>query len=156
MALIITLIILGIVLIAIELLIIPGFGFAGILGLLSIVGAVILSFTTYGQVTGLIVLGSVILLLSLCTWLVLRSKTWRKLTLRESISSAVDILPSEKGLSAGTHGVTLSRLAPAGKARFGNTDTEVHSQEGIIPNGSKIEIARIEESKIFVRQIDYL
>ncbi|GAB1473661.1 hypothetical protein MASR2M69_11020 [Bacteroidota bacterium] len=82
MALIITLIILGIVLIAIELLIIPGFGFAGVLGLLSIIGAVILSFTTYGQVTGLIVLGSVILLLSLCTWLVLRSKTWRKLTLR--------------------------------------------------------------------------
>ena len=153
MALIITLIILGIVLIAIELLIIPGFGFAGVLGLLSIIGAVILSFTTYGQVTGLIVLGAVILLLSLCTWLVLRSKTWRKLTLRESISSTVDIQPSEKGLATGTPGVTLSRLAPAGKARFGETDTEVHSQEGIISRGSKIEIARIDGGKIFVRQI---
>ncbi len=153
MTLIITLIILGLILIAIELLIIPGFGLAGILGLLSIVGAVVLSFTNYGQSTGLIVMGSVILLLSLGTWLVLRSGTWRRLTLNESISSKVDSRPSEKGLEKGTSGIALSRLAPAGKARFGNNDTEVHSQEGIIPSGSKIEITRIEESKIFVRQI---
>ncbi len=154
MALIITLILIGVLLLAIELLIIPGFGLTGILGLLSIIGGIVLSFTMYGQTTGFIIMFSVILLLFLFTIIILRSKTWKKLSLKESINSKVDTQPNEKGLSVGVTGVTLSRLAPAGRARFNTTDTEVHSQEGIIPSGSKIEISRIEENKIFVRQIE--
>ena len=153
MTLIITLILLGILLIAIELLIIPGFGFAGILGLVSIVGAIILSFTEFGQVTGLLVLGGVIISLSIFTWLILRSGTWKRLTLKDSISSKVDTNPSDKGLEPGAKGVALSRLSPMGKARFTNIDTEVLSQEGIINSGTQIEITRIEDSKIIVKQI---
>jgi membrane-bound ClpP family serine protease len=154
MALIITLILLGILLLAIEVLIIPGFGFAGIIGLLSIIGAVILAFVEYGQVTGLAVLGGVILITSLSTWLMLRSGTWKKISLRDTIGSKVDTAPEEKGLVAGAQGVTISRLAPGGKARFGHTDVEVYSRSGIINNGSKVEILNTDESKIIVKQID--
>ena len=72
MTLIITLIAVGILLLAIEVLIIPGFGFAGVIGLLSIIGAVVLAFVEFGQVTGLIVLGFVILITSVSTWLILQ------------------------------------------------------------------------------------
>jgi membrane-bound ClpP family serine protease len=153
MTLIITLILLGILLIAIELLIIPGFGFAGIIGLVSIIGGIILSFTEFGQVTGLLVLGGVIVSLSLFTWMILRSGTWKRLTLKDSISSKVDTNPSDKGLEPGAIGVTLSRLSPMGKARFTYIDTEVLSQDGIINSGTQIEITRIEDSKIIVKQI---
>lgn len=154
MTLIITLIALGILLLAIEVLIIPGFGFAGVIGLLSIIGAVILAFVEYGQVTGLIVLGCVIVITSLSTWLILRSKTWKNISLRDTISSKVDNAPEEKGLTAGTQGVAISRLAPGGKVRFGNTDVEVYSRSGIINNGAKVQIVNTEESKIIVKQID--
>ncbi len=153
MTLIITLILLGILLIAIELLIIPGFGFAGILGLISIIGAIILSFTEFGQITGLLVMGGVIISLSIITWMILRSETWKRLTLKDSISSKVDTNPFDKGLEPGTKGVALSRLSPMGKARFTNIDTEVLSQEGILDSGTQIEITRIEDSKIIVKQI---
>jgi membrane-bound ClpP family serine protease len=154
MTLIITLIALGILLLAIEVLIIPGFGFAGVIGLLSIIGAVILAFVEYGQVTGLLVLGCVIVITSLSTWLILRSKTWKNISLRDTISSKVDNAPEEKGLTAGTQGVAISRLAPGGKVRFGNTDVEVYSRSGIINNGAKVQIVNTEESKIIVKQID--
>lgn len=154
MTLIITLIALGILLLAIEVLIIPGFGFAGVIGLLSIIGAIILAFVEYGQVTGLLVLGCVIVITSLSTWLILRSKTWKNISLRDTISSKVDNAPEEKGLTAGTQGVAISRLAPGGKVRFGNTDVEVYSRSGIINNGAKVQIVNTEESKIIVKQID--
>lgn len=152
MALIITLIAIGILLLAIELLITPGFGLPGILGLISIVGSVILSFTEYGHITGLIVLGVVILILSVCTWLILRSDTWKNISLKEKISSKTDNSPQEKGLSIGVKGVAISRLSPSGKARFDTYDTEVWSQSGVINNGTLIEIVDIDGNKITVKQ----
>lgn len=154
MALIITLIAIGILLLAIELLITPGFGLPGILGIASIVGSVVLAFINYGAIIGLIVLGIVILVLSTCTFLLLRSDTWKNISLKESISFKADTTPEEKGLAAGAQGVTISRLAPAGKARFQDKDTEVWSQSGMIDNGSQIEIVEVEGSKIIVRQIE--
>jgi membrane-bound ClpP family serine protease len=154
MTLIITLIAVGILLLAIEVLIIPGFGFAGVIGLLSIIGAVVLAFVEYGQVTGLIVLGCVILITSVATWLILRSNTWKNISLKDIISSKVDSDPSEKGLTVGTKGVAISRLAPGGMARFGKTDTEVRSRSGMIDSGKAIEIVTTDDSKIIVKQID--
>lgn len=154
MTLIITLIAIGILLLAIELIITPGFGLPGILGLLSIIGGVVLSFAEYGHTTGLIVLACVIVSLSFFTWLLLQSKTWKKIALTDSILSRTDSAPSEKGLEKGQKGKTLSRLAPAGKARFNEIDTEVWSQSGMIAGGSLIEIVDIQENKIIVKQID--
>ena len=154
MALIITLIAIGILLLAIELLITPGFGLPGILGLISIIGAVVLSFLDYGHVMGLVVLAIVIIILSVCTWLILRSDTWKNISLKESISSKSSTSPQEKGLATGTRGVAISRLAPSGKARFNSHDTEVWSQSGMINNGTLIEIVEVEGSKIIVKQID--
>ena len=152
MALIITLVLIGIVLLAIELLITPGFGLPGILGLLSIIGGVILSFTEFGQTTALIVLAAVILSLSYFTWLLLRSNTWKKIALSENITSKADSTPAEKGLVPGIKGITISRLAPSGKVRFDGTDAEVWSQSGIIDNGTPVEIVNTEGSKIIVKK----
>ncbi|MFA6770833.1 MAG: NfeD family protein [Bacteroidales bacterium] len=154
MTLIITLIAIGILLLAIELLITPGFGLPGILGLLSIIGSVVLAFMEFGHTTGLIVLGVVILILATCTWLLLRSDTWKNISLSESISSKVDTNPEEKGITVGAKGLAISRLAPSGKARFGNFDIEVWSQSGMIGNGSLLEIVEINGNKIIVKQIE--
>ena len=153
MSLIITLIVIGIVLLAIELLIIPGFGFAGVLGLLSIVGAVILSFIQFDTTTGLIVLGGTIVVLTVMTILILRSKTWKKLSLKENIDAKVDSDPTEKGLTIGMVGITISRLAPAGKIRINNLDIEARSYDAIIDSGKQVEIIAIEDNKVIVKEL---
>lgn len=154
MALILTLIAIGILLLAIELLITPGFGLPGILGLLSIIGAVVFSFIEYGYTIGIIVLVLAILTLAISTWLLLRSDTWKNISLKESISYKTDTTPKEKGLAIGAIGITISRLAPSGKARFHGHDTEVWSQYGMIDNGTQIEIVEVEGSKITVKQAE--
>ena len=153
MSLIITLIVIGIILLAIELLIIPGFGFAGVLGLLAVVGAVVLSFIQLGTTTGLIVLGGTIIILTIMTVLILRSKTWKKLSLKENIDAKVDSDPTEKGLTTGMVGITISRLAPTGKIRINNLDLEARSYDAIIDSGKEVEIIAIEDNKVTVKEV---
>ena len=152
MSLIITLIVIGIILLAIEVLIVPGFGIPGILGLLSLTGAAILGFTMFDRTTGLIVLGSIIVATSVSTWLILRSKTWKMATLHEKITAKADLHPAEKGITEGTTGITISRLAPMGKVRFGEVDAEVSSIQGIIDRGRQVEVVSTEDGKIIVKQ----
>jgi len=154
MSLIITLIFIGLILLIAELLIIPGFGVAGILGLASILGSIYLAFTQFGQTTGLIVLGVVIMLTLATTVIILRSKTWKNISLKESIKSKVSEHPESRGLKVGNTGVTLSRISPMGKARFNGSDFEVSSIQGVIDNGREVEIVQIEDSKIIVKQIN--
>jgi len=153
MSLVITLIIIGIILLVIELLIIPGFGFTGVLGLLSIIGAVVLAFTQLGTTAGLIVLACTIVALALMTILILRSKTWKKLSLKVNIDAKVDSAPAEKGLVIGMIGTTLSRLAPAGKIRINNIDIEARSYDAIIDSGTQVEIIAIDDNKVTVKQV---
>lgn len=154
MGLIITLIAIGLLLIAIEVLIIPGIGIAGILGVLSLIGAVFISFSMYGATTGLIILGAIIFILIIFTWIILRSDTWKKLTLNDSIKSRVNTTIEENSLVIGDNGIVTARLSPIGKARFNSTEAEVKSIEGIINSGEKIKIIKIEDNTIIVKQID--
>jgi membrane-bound ClpP family serine protease len=154
MGLIITLIAIGLLLIAIEVLIIPGIGIAGILGVLSLIGAVFVSFSMYGATTGLIILGAIIFILIIFTWVILRSNTWKKLTLNDSIKSKVNTTIEENSLTIGEIGTVTARLSPIGKVRFKSTEAEVKSLEGIINSGETVKIIKIEDNTIIVKLID--
>lgn len=151
MGLIITLIFIGILLFAIELLITPGVGVAGIAGIMSLIAAVVLGFSITPLV-GTATLLVVALLLAISLWLFLRSKTWDRISLKGSIDAKSDATPQQKGIEIGNEGVTLSRLGPAGTAKFKSATTEVWSQSGIIDNGEEIEVVDIVDSKIIVRK----
>ena len=87
MGFIIVLILLGLVLIFAEILLIPGVGIAGILGLLSMGGSCFYAFNQMGNTTGAIVTAvNAALLVALSIW-VLRAKTWKKMTLETNIES---------------------------------------------------------------------
>ena len=149
MGLIITLIIVGLVLILSEILLIPGVGVAGILGLLSLGGSCYYSFYEFGNLTGGIVTGIVALLLVATTVYVLRAKTWKRMSLDTNIDSkAVD--DESSYLCVGDRGLSVTRLAPMGMVRFGEKAVEAKALEGMIDVGTEVEIAMIEDNRIYV------
>lgn len=154
MALIITLIILGILLILAEILLIPGFAVTGILGIGSIAASCYFAFVEYGNLGGSITIGINIILLILFVVMALRSKTWKKISLSTNIDSRADSAPEEKGVEVGQQGVTITRLNPMGKARFNNVILEVVSQDSLLDPGAKIEVSLIEDNKVFVKNIN--
>lgn len=148
MGLIITLILVGIVLMIAEILLIPGVGVAGILGLLSMGGSCWYAFHEFGTVTGAIVTAVTAVVLVAFAVVVLRAKTWKRMTLNTTIQSKVNQLAVE--LHVSDKGRTLTRLAPMGSARFGDEVVEVKALEGMIDPNVEVEICMIEDGKIYV------
>lgn len=150
MGLIIAMIIFGLVLMFAEIMLIPGIGIAGILGIISMGGSCYYAFREFDNTAGFIVLGvNVVLWTILLIW-VLRSKTWKKMALETNITSKVNI--PEVAVAVGDKGVAATRLAPMGNVRFANHSLEVTAMDGMISSGAEVEVVLIDDKKIYVRE----
>ncbi len=150
MGFIITLILVGLVLMFAEVMLIPGVGVAGILGLLSLGGSCFYAFTEFGNTVGGIVTAINAVLLIIMLVYVLRAKTWKRMALETNIDSkAVDNVT----VAVGDKGKTVTRLAPMGSARFGNYIVEVKALEGMMEPEITVEIVLIEDNKIYVKAL---
>ena len=148
MGLIITLILLGLLLVLAEILLIPGVGIAGVLGLLAMGGSCAYAFMEMGNMTGIIVTSvNAVLLVALIIW-VLRAQTWKRLSLETNIDSKA--VAPEVEVSVGDKGRSVTRLAPMGTVRFGDNSLEVTSMEGLIDPGMDVQVVAIEDAKIYV------
>ena len=148
MGLVITLIILGLLLLFAEILIIPGVGIAGILGLLSMAGSCVYAFMEIGHMAGIVVTAVNVVLVVLLTVWVLRAKTWQRLALNTNIDAKA-VVP-EVNVAPGMKGVSITRLAPMGMARFGDLRLEVTAREGIIEPGVDVEVVEVDGIKVYV------
>lgn len=152
MGFIITLILVGLVLIFAEILLIPGVGVAGVLGLLSMGGSCFYAFYEFGNTVGAIVTAIVaVLIVALTVW-VLRAKTWKRMSLETNIDSKA-VLSESSTIAVGDRGKTLTRLAPMGSARFGDYVIEVKSLEGMLDPGIDVEVVLIEDNRITVKPL---
>ena len=150
MGFIITLILVGLVLIFAEILLVPGVGIAGVLGLLSMGGSCFYAFMEIGQTTGIIIsVINAVLIVALTVW-VLRAKTWRKMALKTNIDSKA-VSSEASVLALGDRGRTLTRLAPMGSARFKDFVVEVKALEGMLDPDVDVEVVLIEDGRIYVK-----
>lgn len=150
MGLIISLIIIGLLLLFAEIFLIPGVGFAGILGLVSLGGSCFYAFNQMGGTVGAIVTAVNVALVVGLSIYVLRAKTWKRLSLDTNIDSKA---VADTGLAVGDRGVTVSRLAPMGSARFDTELIEVKALEGFVDPEVEVEIVLMEDGKIYVKPV---
>ena len=150
MGLIISLIIIGLLLLFAEILLIPGVGIAGILGLVSLGGSCFYAFNQMGGTVGAIVTAVNVALVVGLSIYVLRAKTWKRLSLDTNIDfKAV----ADTGLAVGDRGVTVSRLAPMGSVRFDTELVEVKALEGFVDPEVEVEVVLMEDGKIYVKPV---
>lgn len=143
-------ILLGLSFLVLEILVIPGVGFAGVIGFVLISVAVWQTYAQYGSVAGHSVLAGTFVLTLLTLILSLRSKTWKKIALSDKISSKVNVVGAEE-LKVGDEGITTSRLAPMGKAIINGEFYEVRTTGAFIDQQSDILIEKIDNNKIYVK-----
>lgn len=150
MTILITLVIIGLLFLLLEILVIPGTTIAGIIGSALIIIAIWQSYEQYGSQTGIIFLGSSLLLSVIVLYFALRGKTWNKMMLKTRITGKVDHFENYRP-QTGDQGITISRLSPMGKARFKDDYFEVSSYSGYIDPNTDIIIKSIESNKIIVK-----
>jgi len=147
---IVALIAIGLLMVVIEILVIPGGGLAGILGFVLMVAGVWLSYSRMGLTAGHITISSTLLLNFVVLIYALRSKTWEKAMLKRNIDSRVNII-DEAELSVGDTGKTVSRCSPSGKALINGKFFEVHARSEFIDEDVDIEVIKVEKNKIFIK-----
>lgn len=145
------LIFVGLLFIVLEILVIPGQGVFGILGLIIMAFGIWQTYVMYGSAVGHIILASSFLISLATLILSLRSKTWKRMMLQSEIKGKVNVVDLQK-LKVGDIGITVSRLAPSGKALFHNEFYEVHTNGSFIDPQNQIEILSIDYNKIIVKQ----
>ena len=145
--LLIIVLLLGILLLTLEIVALPG-GVAGAIGVAMIAFGVWQTYALFGPTTGTIVLLCSIVLCTLTLVLFLRRRTWQRFSLNEEIDSKVNQL--EPTAKVGAKGVTISRLAPTGKALIDGEQMEVHAVNKFIDPDHPIEVVGIEGYRIDV------
>ena len=145
---IIFLLLIGVVLILVEILLIPGVGVVGILGTLMMLVGVYMAYQIE-VIYGHIALLSSVVFLGFSGALAFRAKTWERFSLKSELTGKVNLI-DEQIIHVGDKGISISKLAPGGKARINEKLYEVHSKYGLLENNTTIEVNKIESNKIIV------
>ena len=172
--------VLGLVLLAMEIFVIPGFGVFGVSGLLLMTASLVMashtfsgmsagerfeeSMTSLGTLAGALTTVIVVAVainrflpsIPILNQLVLTPPGYASdeedgPKLNPSVYNSV---AADVGVVEGDKGVSVSTLRPSGKASFGDHFLDVVSDGGYIDHGMEIEVIRVAGNRIIVRPID--
>jgi membrane-bound ClpP family serine protease len=147
--LIIVLITLGLLFLLLEILIIPGTTFAGIVGFVLVFIGLWQAYASKGIVEGHITLGATIVVTIVALYFSFKTGTWKRMALKTTVSGKMDQLDG-LNIKEGDTGTSVSRLAPSGKAMINNDIVEVHTYGEFIDHEKEIIVISVKDNKIIV------
>lgn len=147
---IIFLILVAIVLLLLEIFLLPGITIASVGGFIFAIGGVIYAYTV-GETVGHITLVSSVLAFGAAFFWLLRSKSFNRVALKTDVDSRL-VSSRELGIEPGDEGITLSRLAPIGKALIKNITVEAKSTGDFIDEETPVVVVRVDGYNVVVEQ----
>ena len=147
---ILIIIILGIFLLLLEFLIIPGVTVFGIGGFVFILVGIGSAYYFHGITAGNYTLIAAVLASLVTIYFVFKQKTWKKMGLQTNINSKVEPFETAR-IHAGDHGITITRLAPMGKAMVNDVICEAKSTGNFIDENTAIEVLEVLTTQIIVK-----
>lgn len=150
------LIILGIGLLLVEFLLVPGITVAGIGGLAMMAGGVYLGYTNYGMEVGTYILIGNLIAVVIAIAYALRGNTWRKFMLNSEITShafdkSEEEDTEENRIYPGDIGITVSRLNPMGKVFIKDAYVEGKASNIYIDPQTEVEVVKVFPNQIIVK-----
>lgn len=142
-ALVILFLFLGICFFILEIFFLPGISVGGVAGAVFSVAGVWYAFANIGTTAGWLSVLAAAVVFAVVIWLFMRAKVLERMSLTTRLDAADTPHPDVSGLAVGDKGKAITRLAPMGMARFGDTELEVKSQDTLIDPGSEIVITEI-------------
>jgi membrane-bound serine protease (ClpP class) len=151
MALIITLLILGAILLFLETLL-PGM-IAGLIGFICLMAAVILGYRDFGYQTGSLILAGVLVGLLIGTWCWLKFFPESRVAKRFISQRSVGELGVDRPELLNGTGVALTQLRPSGTASINGQRVDVVTEGGLIQRGASVKVVAVEGARIVVREV---
>ncbi len=156
--------VLGVILLLLEIFVIPGFGIAGVLGIIFIIGGIFLSLLSnlplfsFASVSGALIQLAISLVFSLLIMYLLakylpKTVIWNRMILSSNIASKSGYA-EKKGVNTlvGKVGEAYTDLRPAGIALIKGKRIDVVTQGEYIDKGSKIKVIKTEGMNVIVEK----
>ena len=150
---IIALLAIGIGLIIVELVFIPGTTVVGLLGLIFSIVGIVISYNYFGNDVGFYILLGTLVTTLIALFYSFRSGAWTRFSLKSSMDSKVNE-GMLKLLKVGDEGITRSSLRPMGTAEFSSQNYEVRSTGSFLESGTQVKIIQIQSNQIIVEPIN--
>lgn len=147
---------LGIVLLAIEIFVIPGFGITGILGILGIVAGIFMSFGINNIAQAVLVvfvslIADIILIIILARF-ILKSKGFKNIVALETDTAGYHSSVSYDNL-LGCEGITDTFFRPSGNIIINDKKYDAITEGEFINKGAKIKVILVEGNKIVIKEV---
>jgi len=161
---------LGVILIAVEIFILPGFGIAGVLGITALIGSFIMAMVKYkpsvpidvyipslvnaGTVVTVSLFSSVILGAVMMRFLP-KSHMFSRLILADSTSDETGFQAPPPNLKTylGKIGVTTTSLRPSGTILIEDSPVDVVTEGDFIEPGRRVQVVQVEGTRVVVRAV---
>ena len=154
--------VLGLGLIVVEVFILPGFGVAGISGIILMFGGSFYVFkSAYQFETAILAFSSVIVLTAIgviaAFYLFPKTRAWKHFALATEMSSDIGYHSAgDEDFQSyiGQTGTAITPLRPAGAIRLAGKRVDVLTAGDFIPSETPVKVIEVEGSKIFVEALD--
>jgi membrane-bound ClpP family serine protease len=146
---IVFLIIIGIILVVLEILILPGL-ISGIIGGILIVTGILWMYKDFGSAYGnYTALGTAVLTLSAIVYS-LKSKAWQRFGLKDSLKGKTNEVDNLE-IIEGDEGITISALRPMGTVMIKEKRIEAQTNGELIPTNTSVTVLKVLPNKIIVK-----
>jgi membrane-bound ClpP family serine protease len=149
---VILLILLGVVLLIVEFMLLPGATIAGIGSVLAFGVSIYLSFNYWGTLPGFVSLAVVLIFVPVMLYFLFKGRAMKPMMLESNIDGKVLTVDSEK-IHVGDTGITIGRLVPSGNVKVNGTTIEARSRGIYIDPKTEIKIVKIEGNTVIVEPI---
>ncbi len=147
-------IVVGLLLIAAEVYLVPGFNVVGIIGFLLIVFAIGFTFSHAGLLGGVTTMVGTVAVGGGLFYLMWQSGAWDRFVLATSLRKDDSLIARESEQRAqylGKSGKAITPLRPTGVAEIDNERIEVVTEGEFIAAGSRVRVVAMDRRRYFVR-----
>ncbi|MFZ9188115.1 MAG: NfeD family protein [Algoriphagus sp.] len=144
-----TLLLIGLILLIVEILFIPGTTVVGIFGFLVSLAGLAFAFLNFEYSVAIWITGVTLVINFAAVWYGFSSGIWKRFSLKSTQSGGAFDGRTD-GLEVGMKGLAVSDIKPYGKASFNEIWVEVKSESGFIEVNTPVTITKIENNKISV------
>jgi membrane-bound serine protease (ClpP class) len=146
---IVIVLVVGLLLLFTEVAVVPGFGVAGILGILALGAGAVAAWTELGPFWGGITAGGSIVVSAIMLYWLPKSRAGRKMVLEHSHAESVS--QEDRSSLVGRRGVTVTPLRPIGRVRFGSDEVDVMTEGEYVDSDQEVEVMSVEGPRVVVR-----
>lgn len=145
---IVALLVVGVLLLLTELLVLPGFGVAGALGIIALLGGAAAAWSELGPAWGMVTGAFALVLAGFLVYFVPRTRAGRRLVLDHA--EADNRSQKDRQDLLGRNGVAVSPLRPIGRARFDEEEVDVVTDGEYIDAGRSVMVVAVQGMRVVV------